>query len=157
MLFLPINIYKQNHKTITISKSQNHRKKKSKDRESKRRPRSWKLAKGTMKRAGWRMRETKETIVDFMAFGDGRVKSRAITASAATTYVSIIHCNAIFLFFFLYSEDSFCVRFLLGLIWVLFFFLMLSLMTKSVTLWTVCVWVLPRLLELYFPYRLGRV
>lgn len=145
MLFLPINIYKQDHKTITISKSQNHRKKNNQkgERKQEERPRSWKPAKGTMKRAGWRMRETKETIVDFMAFGDGRVKSRAMTASAATTYVSIIHCNAIFLFFFLYSEDSFCVRFLLGLIWVLFFFLMLSLMTKSVTVWAVCVWVLP--------------
>ena len=70
------------------------------------------------------MRETKETIVDFMAFGDGRVKSKAMTASAATTYVSIIHCNAIFLsFFFLYSEDSFCVRFLLGFVLILYAFL----------------------------------
>jgi hypothetical protein len=42
------------------------------------------------------MRETNRSL---SSLGEGNVKSAAIAASAATTYVSIIHCNAIFLFF----------------------------------------------------------
>ncbi|PON96786.1 hypothetical protein TorRG33x02_074900 [Trema orientale] len=49
-----------------------------------------------MKREGWRMRETRETKRFLSSLGEGRVKRRAKTASAATTYVSIIHCSAIF-------------------------------------------------------------
>lgn len=58
-------------------------------------PRSWNPAKGTRKRAGWRMREIKETKRFFKSLGAGRVNRMAMAASAATTYVRIIHCNAI--------------------------------------------------------------
>lgn len=47
-------------------------------------PRSWKPAKGTIKRAGWRMRETRETKRFFKSLGEGIVKRMAIAASAAT-------------------------------------------------------------------------
>lgn len=42
------------------------------------------------------MSEIRETKRDLIAFGDGNVRRIAMAASAATTYVSIIHCNAIF-------------------------------------------------------------
>ncbi|MFS8007216.1 hypothetical protein Hanom_Chr14g01258331 [Helianthus anomalus] len=44
---------------------------------------------------GCKMSEIRETRVDFNAFGDGKVSKKAMAASAATTYVRIIHCNAI--------------------------------------------------------------
>lgn len=55
-------------------------------------------ANGTTNRAGWMIRDTRETKLFFKSFGDGRVRRRARVASAATTYVSITHCNAIAVF-----------------------------------------------------------
>ncbi|KAM1638250.1 hypothetical protein EV1_015779 [Malus domestica] len=49
-----------------------------------------------MKRAGWRIRETSDTNRFFNSLGAGMVRRKANAASAATTYVNIIHCNAIF-------------------------------------------------------------
>lgn len=66
--------------------------KRKKERE---RPRSWKAEKGTTNMEGWRMRETRDTMRDLTSFGDGIVSRTAMAASTATTYVSIIHCNAI--------------------------------------------------------------
>jgi hypothetical protein len=51
-----------------------------------------------MKSAGCRISEIKETRRSLMSLGEGRVNRKAMTAFAATTYVSIIHCNAISLF-----------------------------------------------------------
>lgn len=58
-------------------------------------PISWKIEKGTMNKEGWRMRETRDTRRDFTSFGAGNVNRIAIAASAAATYVSIIHWSAI--------------------------------------------------------------
>lgn len=48
-----------------------------------------------MKSEGWRTSETSDVIRDLIAFGHGTVKKTATAASAATTYASITHCNAI--------------------------------------------------------------
>lgn len=67
----------------------------SKQRGKKKKPKSWNPAKGTIKRAGWRMREMRETKRFFKRLGDGMVNRRATAASAATKYVRITHCKAI--------------------------------------------------------------
>lgn len=98
MFILPIYIYpqqKQNQTQNLESRKENKRI----QRETKNKPRSWNPAKGTIKRAGWSRSEMRETNRSLSSLGEGNVKSAAIAASAATTYVSIIHCNAIFLFF----------------------------------------------------------
>lgn len=72
-------------------------------------PRRWNPAKGTMKSAGWRMRETREAKRFLRSLGVGSVSRMATAASAATTYVSINHCNA------MSSSASTCSFFLLPL------------------------------------------
>lgn len=95
-----------------MSKFNSRNQTKSKEGEE-RKPRSWKAAKGMTKRAGWRRREARETRRVFKILGEGRVTIRAMAASAATTYVSIIHCNAILFFFFL-PPSSFALLLLSG-------------------------------------------
>jgi hypothetical protein len=95
MFILPIYIYPQQKQNQTQNLERRKENKRI-QRETKNKPRSWNPAKGTIKRAGWSRSEMRETNYrSLSSLGEGNVKS----ASAATTYVSIIHCNAIFLFF----------------------------------------------------------